>query len=77
MQDTIHSAQTVTLQNRKALLGQITVFNFKFVFNVLLKVVIVYHYSTLFVSREDKGSLNKLIEAVRTNYNDRYEEVGA
>jgi large subunit ribosomal protein L7Ae len=27
------------------------------------------------VNPEDKGALNKLIEAVRTNYNDRYEEI--
>ena len=25
--------------------------------------------------REDKSALNKLVEAVRTNYNDRYDEV--
>lgn len=26
--------------------------------------------------REDKGALAKLVEAVRTNYNDRHDEVG-
>lgn len=25
--------------------------------------------------REDKGALAKLVEAIRTNYNDRYDEV--
>jgi len=27
------------------------------------------------VNPEDKGALNKLIEAVKTNYNDRYDEI--
>lgn len=27
-------------------------------------------------SSEDKGALAKLVEAIKTNYNDRYEEVG-
>ncbi|KAG8506249.1 Gigaxonin [Galemys pyrenaicus] len=27
-------------------------------------------------SREDKGALAKLVEAIRTNYNDRYDELG-
>lgn len=26
-------------------------------------------------NREDKGALAKLVEAVKTNYNDRYDEV--
>ena len=29
----------------------------------------------LFYSSEDKGNLAKIIEAVKTNYNDRFEEV--
>lgn len=29
----------------------------------------------LFSSSEDKGALAKLVEAIKTNYNDRYEEV--
>ena len=31
--------------------------------------------SVLFCSSEDKGALGKLVEAIKTNYNDRYEEV--
>lgn len=27
------------------------------------------------INREDKGALAKLVEAVKTNYNDRYDEV--
>lgn len=28
-----------------------------------------------FIPSEDKGALAKLVEAIKTNYNDRYEEV--
>lgn len=31
----------------------------------------------MFRSREDKGALGKLVEAIKTNYNDRYEEVSS
>lgn len=30
----------------------------------------------MFSFSEDKGALAKLVEAIKTNYNDRYEEVG-
>lgn len=29
----------------------------------------------VFIPSEDKGALAKLVEAIKTNYNDRYEEV--
>lgn len=34
----------------------------------------MYSLGVFFLS-EDKGALAKLVEAIKTNYNDRYEEV--
>lgn len=34
----------------------------------------VLSHASIFLS-EDKGALAKLVEAIKTNYNDRYEEV--
>ncbi|EGW02043.1 60S ribosomal protein L7a [Cricetulus griseus] len=31
--------------------------------------------AVLSVNSEDKGALTKLVEAIRTNYNDRYDEI--
>lgn len=37
-------------------------------------VTLLNNYA-FFFSSEDKGALAKLVEAIKTNYNDRYEEV--
>lgn len=52
-------------------MGKIT-----FVIGELMGFILVSAVDKLCSFSEDKGALAKLVEAIKTNYNDRYEEVG-
>lgn len=40
-----------------------------------LRFSVLSFFFLFFLHSEDKGALAKLVEAIKTNYNDRYEEV--